>query len=122
MFRILCKQNAFTVLRRTLATKVVESDAHFQKVLNMHSKVVLSFGAQWCKNCKTMEQDKKSLAERHPDLLFLSIDVTTSPDTAAKCGVTVVPTFLMFEDGALKYTVKGANVPELSCKLDQFTS
>jgi thioredoxin 1 len=84
-------------------------DARFAtEVLESERPVVVDFWAAWCPPCRVMSPILGELAEAHPDVRFVAIDVDESQETAARYGVLSMPTFIVFRGGEAVQTLIGS--------------
>ena len=51
----------------------------------------------------------KELSDEYPNVVFLKVDVDDNPDTAAKYGVSAMPTFVFIKKGEVVDRLMGAN-------------
>ena len=70
---------------------------------------VVDFGASWCGPCQQIAPIFVALAEGCPHCGFAAVDVDDLPDASAHYGVSALPTFLVFKDGAEVSRVEGAD-------------
>ena len=56
------------------------------------------------------------LSEDMPSVVFLKVDVDENPDTAAKYGVSAMPTFVFIKKGEVVDRLMGANPAALQEK------
>lgn len=69
--------------------------------------VVMDFTAEWCLNCKTMEQtvlysDRVAALDDEPDVTFVKVDITSHQNTAGKAmlgevGRVAIPALVVFD-------------------------
>jgi len=76
--------------------KVVNAE-EFEQLLTK-DKLVVVFGATWCKPCQAVEMTVSQIEDQF-DFDFVKIDVDASTPVAQKYGVRGVPTIIMFKDG-----------------------
>ena len=91
-------------------------------VLESDAPVVVDFTAAWCPPCRVMSPILDELAEEHPDVRFVKLDVDDNVDTAVRYGVLSMPTFMVFRGGEPVLKLVGARpkrrfVAELSAVL-----
>lgn len=81
-------------------TKVF-TDANFEKeVLRSDKPVVVDLWADWCAPCKAIAPTIDALAEELDGTITVGkLDITESPNTPTKFGVTAIPTILLFRGG-----------------------
>ena len=87
------------------------SDSTFQSdVLDASQKapVLVDFWATWCGPCRAIAPHLDALAEEQGDkLAVVKLDVDRNQATAAKYGVSSIPTLLIFKDGKVVDKVVG---------------
>ncbi|KAI7757178.1 hypothetical protein M8C21_008043 [Ambrosia artemisiifolia] len=101
-------------------TVITTKDAWNQKLseAKTQSKIVIAnFSASWCGPCKSISTLYIELSEKHPSLMFLTIDVDELPELSTQWDVKATPTFFFLKDGQQIDKVVGANKPELQEKL-----
>lgn len=77
----------------------------------------LDFYATWCGPCKKMEPILESLADDHPDLEIVKIDVDEQPQMMEEYAIVSVPTYILVDDdGETVSRVTGA-MPKAVLKL-----
>lgn len=85
------------------------TDDNFDIVVkNSDRPVVVDFWATWCGPCRQLAPILESLAEEHPEVLFVKIDIDKCPETAEKYVVRSVPTLIVFQDGIPGVALIGA--------------
>jgi thioredoxin 1 len=86
------------------------TDGTFEsEVVNSKTPVLIDFYATWCGPCKMMAPILDEVAKDYDGKLkVVKIDVDASGETAANCGVTAMPTFVMFKNGQEVWRRMGA--------------
>jgi thioredoxin len=87
------------------------SDEEFEaEVLQHPGTVLVDFYTPHCQPCKQIAPVVERLCtERRSDLKVLKMDAAENPTTAARHGVSVVPTFLLFHHGKKVGQIAGAH-------------
>jgi len=75
--------------------------------------LVVDFTAVWCGPCQRVAPDFARLAAAHDQALFVKVDVDELEDVSQGAGVSVMPTFQVYKDGALAESMSGANPQKL---------
>ncbi|XP_070562922.1 thioredoxin-like [Ptychodera flava] len=75
--------------------------------------VVVDFSAAWCGPCKTISPKFKAMASEFPNIVFLKVDVDENAETAESCGISCMPTFHFYKNGAKVNEFSGANADKL---------
>ncbi|KAK2863020.1 hypothetical protein Q5P01_002553 [Channa striata] len=86
--------------------------------------VVVDFTATWCGPCKQIGPVFEKLSE-DPDnknVVFLKVDVDEAEDVSSSCGISCMPTFQFYKNGAKVFEFSGANVKTLTEKLEELRS
>ncbi len=76
------------------------NEADFKKeVLESKGTVLVDFFATWCGPCKALAPILDKVAEAHPDVKVVKVDVDQANDLAVQYQVMGVPTMIVFRDG-----------------------
>jgi thioredoxin 1 len=66
----------------------------------VHNGVVLvDFWATWCEACGAQEMILEELAAANAQMTIAKVNIDHNPKSAARYGVKVVPTLILFKDG-----------------------
>jgi thioredoxin 1 len=86
------------------------SDGTFEaEVLNSDTPVLIDFFAEWCGPCKMMAPVLDEVARDYAGKLkVVKVDVDESGETAARFGVTAMPTFVLVKNGREAFRRIGA--------------
>ena len=78
--------------------KIIHNEEEFSKETGGESAIV-DFSATWCGPCQMLKPLIEKVAEEHPELNILSLDVDEVPNPCQKYGVFSIPTLIVFKDG-----------------------
>ena len=86
------------------------TDATFDaEVLKSDRPVLVDFWAEWCVPCKRMAPLLEELAAEHGDKLkVVKLDTDANTATAAKYGITSIPTLNVYSGGEVVKSITGA--------------
>ncbi|CAM6113915.1 unnamed protein product [Calypogeia fissa] len=92
---------------------VEQWEAKLEEAAKEKKVIVVDFTATWCGPCKYMAPIFEALSKKHPDLMFLQVDVDKLHEVAGKWEVQAMPTFVFIKDMKLLHRIVGANKEEL---------
>jgi len=85
------------------------SDADFDLQIRAGIPVLVDFWAPWCGPCKMiapiLEEVARDLAGR---LKIVKLDTQDNPQVAARFRIQAIPTLMLFKDGEVIDTIRGA--------------
>ena len=89
---------------------VEANDATFeQEVVRADKPVLVDFWASWCGPCRMLGPILEEIASEQPDRLkVVKVNIDENHENAFKCGVTSVPTMVLFKDGQVVDLIVGA--------------
>ncbi len=71
------------------------------EVLDSKGTVLVDFFATWCGPCKMLAPVLEKVADKHPDVKVVKVDVDQANALASSYGVMGVPTILVFKNGEI---------------------
>ncbi|KAJ3032666.1 hypothetical protein HDV00_007281 [Rhizophlyctis rosea] len=96
----------------------IESHEQFTTTLATNGVVIVDYTACWCPPCKFIAPHYENLANVHPEIPFLKVDVDENPDVAEEAGATAMPTFVAYKAGLEVGPVVGANLAKLKALVE----
>ncbi|GMH23368.1 hypothetical protein Nepgr_025211 [Nepenthes gracilis] len=99
----------------------IHSTSELESKLNAASKLsrlaILYFTATWCGPCRFISPLYTSLAGKHPNIVFLKVDIDEARDVASRWNISSVPTFFFIKNGKEVDKVVGADKSSLERKI-----
>lgn len=77
----------------------LEKNQDFKNLIK-EGVTLVDFYATWCGPCKMLAPQLEQLAEKRQDINVIKIDVDQHEELAAEFNIRVVPTLILFKDGA----------------------
>ncbi|RRA91715.1 thioredoxin family protein [Paenimyroides viscosum] len=74
---------------------------NLQEILSANTKVAVQYSASWCGNCRIMKPKFKKMATEKEDVTFVIVDAEKFPESRKLANVSNLPTFAIFNNGAL---------------------
>ncbi|XP_051149760.1 thioredoxin H-type 1-like [Andrographis paniculata] len=84
--------------------------------------VVIDFTASWCGPCRFIAPLLTELAKKHPQIIFLKVDVDQLKQVSADYKVEAMPTFVFLKDGKEIHRIVGARKEELQAKITELAA
>lgn len=89
--------------------KEVTDETFTESVLSNSKPVLVDFWAEWCGPCRKLSPILDEWAkELDGKVELVKVDVDANPETAAKYGITSIPSVLLFKEGDVVAVSLGA--------------
>ncbi|MCR4562088.1 MAG: thioredoxin [Bacilli bacterium] len=62
-------------------------------------RVLVDFYADWCGPCKMLKPSVEKLAEEHPEIKVIEVNVDEAGELAARYRINSIPSLIYFEGG-----------------------
>ncbi|HEY0495556.1 MAG TPA: thioredoxin [Kutzneria sp.] len=97
------------------------TDADFaERVLTSDKPVLVEFWATWCGPCRMVGPVLERLADEHPEIGIVKMDLDANQATARRYQIMAAPTMLLFDRGDVVKTIVGAK-PKAAMERELFT-
>ena len=89
-----------------MATVAVTADT-FNDVVANNDIVLLDFWAEWCGPCRTFGPIFEQVSEKHPDIVFGTIDTEAEQQLAAQFRLMSIPTLMILREKTVLFAQPG---------------
>ena len=87
------------------------TERNFQEHTSREGITLVDFSASWCEPCRQFAPVFELLSERHPDVLFGTVDTDANPDLVTAFEVSAIPMLMIVRNRVVVYAASGA-LPE----------
>lgn len=89
----------------------------FNRCIQDETPVLVEFMAPWCSYCRRIAPALEKLAQQRDDLVIAQINIDLEPQLAAREGIELVPTFILYQKGQ---TLGAMAAPDSKAKIEAF--
>ena len=92
------------------------TEDNIRQVIQQEEYLLFYFTAKWCGPCQKIKPMILKLKDglQTDKIKFYLIDIDENDDLCEKCGITSVPTFILFKDKKEVGQTKGANIQSVA--------
>lgn len=92
------------------------TEENIREIINQEEYLLFYFTAKWCGPCQKIKPMIQKLQEglQTDKIKFYLIDIDENDKLCEKCGITSVPTFILFKDKKEIGQTKGANIQSVA--------
>ena len=87
---------------------IIHTDStNFDSIVKEHNVCLVDFFATWCGPCRMLAVEIEDAVAENPNLKVVKVDIDECMDLADKFKIEVVPTMIIFKNGAPVQTITG---------------
>uniref|UniRef100_A0A0D9WHR7 Thioredoxin domain-containing protein n=1 Tax=Leersia perrieri TaxID=77586 RepID=A0A0D9WHR7_9ORYZ len=102
----------------TVILDQISWESKMEEVAELGKTVVVKFSATWCGPCRNAAPLFAELSVKHPEIVFMSVDVDEMPGLVTQFDIRATPTFIFMKDKEIDKLV-GGNHEDLQDKFEQ---
>lgn len=91
----------------------VSNESFNSEVLESKQPVLVDFYADWCGPCRMLAPVIEEVAQEHPDLKVVKLNVDEADEVSARYGIMSIPTVILFEGGQVAHQLVGFRSKEI---------
>jgi thiol-disulfide isomerase/thioredoxin len=97
------------------------TEDNLAETVNEGGTVFVQYSAGWCGNCRMMKPKFKRFASENENATFLIVDAEKFPESRKLAEVNNLPTFAVFQKGALVNQIQTNKADNLKEFIDEIT-
>eukprot|EP00899_Mesostigma_viride_P012021 jgi/Mesvir1/2081/Mv16614-RA.1 len=103
----------------------VDTEAEWERIHKeataKNQVVIIDFTATWCGPCRMIGPFFAELAEKYASkAVFIKVDVDQGSEISEKCGISAMPTFMVFKGGKKQEEFVGADKNKLQNMIEKY--
>ena len=96
---------------------IVKTEQEYDEILKDNETVFVDFYADWCGPCKMVGPIVEQLAEEHPEVKFVKVNVDDLGEVAMRYNIMSIPTMIVFKKGEVYNQTLGFQPKESLARL-----
>ena len=79
-----------------------------EEVLNSEKPVLVDFWATWCGPCRLLSPIVDEIADEHPEIKVVKVNIDEEPELAERYSIMTIPTLCVIKNGEVVTQASGA--------------
>lgn len=96
-------------------------DDNLMDIVSTNKRVIAMIAAEWCGACKNILPEFERLSGEMETIKFIYVDADKQPNSRRVVSLSGIPTFVLFEDGAIITHQTTSNKDKLTKLFDNFS-